>query len=174
MLDDKRGIQRPLPPGQTVERSSERRLFEDGQFYRPNGRALFVFDEPQPVADPTTAAFPFTLLTGRASSAHWHTQTRTGKSAVLRKLGHQHAYCEINPQDAGRLGIRAGEAIKVLSPRGEAEVQAMVTPTIRQGQLFIPMHYEVANRLTFSSFDPHSRQPSYKSCAVRVEKLIAS
>jgi assimilatory nitrate reductase catalytic subunit len=25
------------------------------------------------------------------------------------------------------------------------------------------------NQLTFPSFDPHSRQPSYKACAVRVQ-----
>jgi assimilatory nitrate reductase catalytic subunit len=33
------------------------------------------------------------------------------------------------------------------------------------------MHYETMNRLTFPSFDPYSRQPSYKACVVRVERL---
>ena len=31
------------------------------------------------------------------------------------------------------------------------------------------MHYVVTNELTFPSFDPYSRQPSYKACAVRLE-----
>jgi predicted molibdopterin-dependent oxidoreductase YjgC len=43
---------------------------------------------------------------------------------------------------------------------------AFVTPTVRPGQVFIPMHYDAVNRLTCASFDPHSRQPSYKPCAV--------
>jgi hypothetical protein len=32
------------------------------------------------------------------------------------------------------------------------------------------MHDVATNRLTNASFDPHSRQPSYKSGAVQVEK----
>jgi assimilatory nitrate reductase catalytic subunit len=31
------------------------------------------------------------------------------------------------------------------------------------------MHYEAVNRLTLAHFDPYSRQPSYKSCAVRIK-----
>jgi assimilatory nitrate reductase catalytic subunit len=44
----------------------------------------------------------------------------------------------------------------------------VVTPTVRPGQVFIPMHYVETNRLTHPSFDPYSRQPSYKSGAVEV------
>jgi assimilatory nitrate reductase catalytic subunit len=45
-----------------------------------------------------------------------------------------------------------------------------VTHNVRPGQVFIPMHYETANQLTFPAFDPHSRQPSYKHCAVSVTR----
>jgi assimilatory nitrate reductase catalytic subunit len=45
----------------------------------------------------------------------------------------------------------------------------VLTSTVQPGQLFIPMHYPEVNRLTLPAFDPHSRQPSYKHCAVRVE-----
>jgi len=30
------------------------------------------------------------------------------------------------------------------------------------------MHYEVTNRLTLAAFDPYSRQPAYKFCAVKI------
>jgi assimilatory nitrate reductase catalytic subunit len=33
----------------------------------------------------------------------------------------------------------------------------------------MPMHDAMTNRLTFAAFDPYSRQPSYKACAVRIE-----
>jgi hypothetical protein len=33
------------------------------------------------------------------------------------------------------------------------------------------MHYREVNRLTFPAFDPYSRQPSYKACAVKVEAI---
>ena len=36
------------------------------------------------------------------------------------------------------------------------------------------MHYADTNRLTFAGFDPHSRQPAYKDCAVRVRREAES
>jgi assimilatory nitrate reductase catalytic subunit len=108
------------------------------------------------------------LLTGRGTSAQWHTQTRTGKSAVLRQLHPEKIYAEINPRDAGRLGIRAQQMIEVRSRRGKLTARAFVTGTVQPGHVFIPMHYVETNRLTFPSFDPYSRQPSYKACAVAV------
>jgi anaerobic selenocysteine-containing dehydrogenase len=169
MLDEKRGIQWPLPQGQTVEPLSERRLFEDGQFYTPDRRARFVFEAPRPLPEPTTAAYPFTLLTGRGSSSQWHTQTRTAKSAVLRKLSPNVPYIEMSPQDAAGLGIRANAWVIVRSQRGQVRARAFVSHVVQPGQVFMPMHWADTNRLTFAAFDPYSRQPAYKACAVRIE-----
>jgi assimilatory nitrate reductase catalytic subunit len=57
----------------------------------------------------------------------------------------------------------------VTSRRGSVTAAAFVTPTVCRGQAFLPMHYATANQLTFPAFDPYSRQPSYKHCAVRIE-----
>ena len=116
-------------------------------------------------------AYPFVLLTGRGTSAQWHTNTRTGKSDVLRKLYPAKAYLEIHPDDAARLEIRPGHMVAVISRRARVECSAFVTRNVQPGQLFLPMHYGLVNRLTRADFDPHSRQPSYKHCAVRVEAL---
>ena len=86
MLEDRRGIQWPLREGEDVAPQSERRLFEDGRFFHADGKARFIFEEPRAVPEPTDARYPFALLTGRGSSSQWHTQTRTAKSALLRKL----------------------------------------------------------------------------------------
>jgi assimilatory nitrate reductase catalytic subunit len=112
--------------------------------------------------------FPLLLLTGRGSVAQWHTQTRTGKSAILRKLGPEKVYVEINPEDARALGVKPGQLVLVESPRGTIQAKAAVTYAVRPGQVFIPMHYPDVNRLTHPAFDPYSKQPSYKACAVRV------
>ena len=117
------------------------------------------------------AAYPFIMLTGRGSSAQWHTGSRTDKSAVLRKLAPTVLTAEINPDDASRLGIAAGDRVTVRSRRGTAEAIAVVTPTVQPGQIFLPMHFGTVNQLTYPSFDPHSRQPSYKACAVAVEPV---
>ncbi|MBV8967707.1 MAG: hypothetical protein JO331_01440, partial [Verrucomicrobia bacterium] len=65
--------------------------------------------------------------------------------------------------------IGARQRVEVASRRGAISAVAFITPTVRPGQMFVPMHYPEVNRLTLSVFDPYSRQPSYKACAVRVE-----
>jgi assimilatory nitrate reductase catalytic subunit len=147
----------------------ERRLFADGRFFTPDGRARFLFEMPRPVAEPTDADYPLVLLSGRGSSAQWHTGSRTNKSDVLRRLAPERCYVEVNPADAARQGIKQGAQIQVRSRRGSVEATAFVTPTVQPGQVFIPMHYPEVNRLTFPSFDPYSRQPSYKHCAVTLD-----
>ena len=121
--------------------------------------------------EPPDQGFPLLLLTGRGSVAQWHTQTRTGKSAVLRTLYPQGLYVEINPEDARTHGLRPGQWVLVESPRGRVRAKAVLTYTVRPGQVFMPMHYETTNQLTHASFDPYSKQPSYKACAVRVRPI---
>ena len=165
------GIQWPLPEGARVEAGSERRLFEDGRFFHPDGRARFLFSEPTRVPEPTDAAYPFTLLTGRGSSSQWHTLTRTAKSSVLQKLGARSAYVEISPVDASALGIAPDQEVVVESRRGKMTARAFVTHGVQPNQVFVPMHYARVNQLTVAAFDPHSRQPAYKACAVSVRAL---
>jgi anaerobic selenocysteine-containing dehydrogenase len=174
-LDATGGMQWPYPEDlksqiSNLKSSAERRLFADGTFHHPDGKARFIFDAPAPLPEPTDAEYPFTLLTGRGTSAQWHTQTRTGKSDVLRRLYPQNAYAEINESDAARLGISADERISLSSRRGSITVTAHLCQTVRPGQVFVPMHYAEANRLTHSAFDPHSRQPNYKACAIQISK----
>ena len=121
---------------------------------RPNGR---------------TGNIPFLLLTARGTSSQWHTNTRTGKSDVLRKLYPKDCYVEINPRDAQSLQIERNAVVRISSRRAMIRATAFVTPTVQPGQIFVPMHYGEVNRLTFPAFDSYSRQPSYKACAVKIE-----
>jgi assimilatory nitrate reductase catalytic subunit len=191
MLDAAGGIQWPFPEGspepapsagpvaalaatrepvrwQPADDNCHRRLFADGRFYHPDGRARFLFDSPASMPEPPSEAFPLLLLTGRGTAAQWHTQTRTGKSSVLKKLAPSEVYVEINPADARRAQIQPNQRVVVESQRGSVLAKAFVTHAVPPGQVFLPMHYETVNQLTLAHFDPHSRQPSYKDCAVRV------
>jgi assimilatory nitrate reductase catalytic subunit len=170
VLDAAGGVQWPLPERATDTRT-ERRLFEDGRFFTADQRARFIFDSPRTAPELPDADFPFILLTGRGTSAQWHTGTRTNKSDVLCKLAPGRVYVEINATDAARLGIESGQDVSIASRRATITARTFVTTTVQAGQVFIPMHYAEVNQLTLASFDPHSRQPSYKSCAVRVEKV---
>ena len=170
-LDKCGGVQWPHKQDAVGQPEQERRLFADGKFFRPDCKAKFLFDAPRPVAEPTDEEFPFVMLTGRGTSAQWHTNTRTGKSAVLRTLYPANAYVEIHPSDLARFGLVANKPVAVISRRGRIEGTAVASPSVQPGHLFIPMHYDVTNQLTRTEYDPHSRQPSYKYCAVRLEKI---
>ena len=178
MIDDCGGVQWPIAENRKPETGNrkdaaerERRLFEDGKFFTPDQRARFVFEEPRDAAEGVDDEFPFVLLTGRGTSSQWHTQTRTGKSDVLRRLYPADVYVEMNPLDADRLGVAEHSAVTIRSRRGEIRATAFLTTTAQPGHVFVPMHYAVTNQLTNPEFDPYSRQPSYKSCAVAIEGI---
>lgn len=177
MIDENGGIQwpvaenrhsSPISGSEEKEIPKERRLFEDGRFFTADGKARILFDEPRAMPEAPDSEYPFLLLTGRGTSSQWHTNTRTEKSDVLRKLYPPNCYAEIHPSEAERLGILPNSPIRVVSRRGALQAAAFVTPTVQPGQIFIPMHYREVNQLTFPAFDSLSRQPSYKACAVNV------
>ena len=166
------GIQWPCRPEELAEISdgNQRILFADGAFHHPDKKAKFLFSEPTEVAEKVSEAYPYILLTGRGTSAQWHTQTRTSKSEVLKKLYPKELYIDIHPADAEALGLIQDTPVIVKSARATVEVKTNVSTSVQMGQVFLPMHFAKANRLTCASFDPYSRQPSYKYCAVSIEK----
>ncbi|MCP5548469.1 MAG: molybdopterin oxidoreductase family protein, partial [Akkermansiaceae bacterium] len=169
-LDAEGGIQWPFPRGDAPRHPvRERRLFEDGVFPTPSGKARMFVSPPAGLPEEPNDLFPFLLLTGRGSSSQWHTLTRTGKSDVLAKLCPQSAWLEMHPDDVKRLGLRDGARVRVSTRRGTMEAALYQAPTVRPGQIFLPMHFPEVNTLTHPSFDPHSRQPNYKACAARVD-----
>ena len=132
MLDERGGIQWPCPGGESAAAGrTERRLFEDGRYYHPDGRARFLYEDPRPLPEPPTDRFPLLLLTGRGSAAQWHTQTRTAKSAVLRKLYPAQVYVEVNPADAKARGVVTNDAVQVESRRGRITATAFVTRSVQ-------------------------------------------
>ena len=180
MIDDLGGIQWPWPAKVLPEKGDvpkipmlERRLFEDGHFHHEDGKARFLFEEPRAMPEPPDEAYPLFLLTGRGTSSQWHTQTRTGKSDVLRKLYPKTVYVEINSVDADRLGIEPNSQVQIASRRAQIRATAFVTNTVQPGHVFVPMHYPEVNQLTNPAFDPYSRQPSYKACAVKISRASA-
>jgi assimilatory nitrate reductase catalytic subunit len=170
MLETMRGIQWPLPEGAEPCVGAERRLFENGGFFHTDRKARFCFEDPRSVPEQISDGYPFVLLTGRGSSSQWHTQTRTGKSAVLQKLHPSEPYVEISPLDAERLNVGHDDWLCIESRRGSMRARAHVTHVVKPGQLFVPMHYPETNQLTLAAFDPYSRQPAYKHCAVTVRR----
>jgi len=169
-IDAAGGVQWPCPTG-TEAPGGAPRLYTAGRFPTPSGKARLWCVSPEPVADAPDQHFPLLLNTGRTVE-HWHTRTKTGRVDILEKLAPE-AWVEVNPGDAERLGVRSGDHVRLVSRRGTIEkITVRVTSVVRTGEVFVPFHYDEAsaNRLTIDAFDPISREPNYKQCAVRLER----
>jgi len=108
-----------------------------GKFNKGLGKFSGV--EYKPPAENPDEEYPLILTTGR-SGAHYHTGTMTRRSWGLNML-HPEDALEINPVDAEYLGIRAGDAIKVSSRRGNITTKANVTTRVPAGTTFITFHF---------------------------------
>lgn len=169
-IDHAGGVQWPCPEA-TPDAAGTARLYANGRFPTPSGRAKLWCVSPEPIGDAPRPAFPFLLNTGRTVE-HWHTRTKTGRVGILEHLAPE-AWVEMNPADAKRLRLTSGDLVRVTSERGEIPaIPVRVTGIVRKGEVFIPFHYDemCANRLTMNEFDPISREPNYKQCAVRIER----
>ncbi|HEV2273549.1 MAG TPA: nitrate reductase [Acidobacteriaceae bacterium] len=169
------GVQWPYPDGCEAAPQAARRLYGDGIFETSNGRALLIPTEWKPFPDQVSELFPLVLNTGRTVE-HWHTRTKTGAVPILQKMSPR-AWLEMNPQDARQLAMRPHDLVDVVSARGAVRrVELRITEIIAPGQVFMPFHFAEwnANNITQSEFDPISREPNYKQCAVRVEKSAAA
>lgn len=165
------GIQWPYPEGTDLAVSASRRLYSDGRFETENGRARLLPTQWAPFPEQPSSEFPLILNTGRTVE-HWHTRTKTGAISILQRMSPR-AWLEMNPKDAQQLNLQAHDPVEVISARGRvSKVELRITEIVAPGQVFLPFHFVEtnANQITQSAFDPVSREPNYKQCAVRVEK----
>ncbi|MDP3811792.1 MAG: molybdopterin-dependent oxidoreductase [Hydrogenophaga sp.] len=180
MLQQQGPQQWPIKAG---EAEGKQRLYEDGVFPTPDGRARFAALPFVPLAEPRESRYPFSLTTGRLRD-QWHGMTRTG--TLGRLFGHvAEPAVQLNPQDMERRGLKEGDLVHVTSKRGSILVPLQGSADIGLSQAFIAMHWgaeylsglsstgEVlagVNALTTSAYCPSSKQPELKHAAVKVLK----
>jgi nitrate reductase (cytochrome) len=142
------------------------------KFYgRPDGRAV-VWARPQkPPEEVIDAEYPFYLTTGRILE-HWHTGTMTRHCKELRQANYE-TTAEFHPNDAQKLALKPGDPVRLSSRRGNQVFRAKITEDSREGMVYLHMHDpdRMCNILTNDVFDPVSRQPEFKICAVKVAKV---
>ena len=169
LLANEGPAQWPVTEGSAPQ--SDPRLYADGVFPTSTGRANLICTEWAPFPEQPNVEYPFILNTGRTVE-HWHTRTKTKEVPILERLSPR-AWLEINPRDAKRLGLRSHDLVDIVSRRGRtSEVELRLTEIIAPGQVFMPFHFceTNVNEVTQSAFDPISREPNYKQCAVQVER----
>jgi ferredoxin-nitrate reductase len=155
------------------------RLFTDKKFYTPSQKAIFNIPTAlENTSEEPNDQFPFILTTGRIRD-QWHTMTKTGK--VSRLMMHiPSPFLEINPIDAYKSSIKNGDIVVVTSTKGNVRVKAKVTDLIKEGVVFLPMHWgkqldndlNRTNNVTNTIVDPVSKEPDFKYTIVSVAKYV--
>lgn len=162
-------VQWPVRPGV----GGTARVFGDGVYHAPGGRARFVAPAAPTLPADLSDAYPLRLNTGRVRD-QWHTMTRTGKSA---RLGSHRAvpYVEVHPRDAARYGLTDGALARVSSATGSGVFEVQVAEGQRPGSIFVPIHWTretssggVVGPLVHGVVDPVSGQPDSKATPAAV------
>jgi ferredoxin-nitrate reductase len=175
ILKEKGSVQWPYVKKRYVKDSN--RLFTDKIFYTSSTKARIHAVPDEFGSEKADSDFPFILTTGRIRD-QWHTMSKTGKVNKLNQHFKQ-AFVEIHPADAEALCLVEGDIAVITSRRGEVRMKAKISAEIKQGVIFLPMHWgkilgsdlNRANNVTNDLIDPISKEPDFKYCAVNVAKF---
>ncbi|QNI37240.1 molybdopterin oxidoreductase family protein [Edaphobacter albus] len=146
-------------------------LYRDGIFRTEDGRARLHSVPCEPFQEQPDSNYNFILNTGRTVE-HWHTRTKTAEVGILNDMV-PNAWLEMNPSDAARLELKPHDRVTVRSRRGAvADLELRITGIVAPGQVFMPFHFSETNSniVTLGAYDPISREPNFKQCAVRIER----
>ena len=164
------------------------RLYTDGRFATPGGRARFVAVPYAPSAETRDARYPFALNTGRLRD-QWHGMSRSGQ--VARLFGHEPwPVVRMNPHDLPRRGLQDGDLVELRSRRGRIVLPLAADEGVGRAQAYVAMHwgeefvsgradgdaasspFAGVNALTQPAFCPDSRQPELKHAAIAVTRAV--
>jgi assimilatory nitrate reductase catalytic subunit len=151
------------------------RLYTDGVFPTPDGRATFSAAAARPTAEKRDAHYPFSLTTGRLRD-QWHGASRTG--TLGRLFGHaSEPVVELHPTDLARLRLNSGDLVTLKTRRGSIVLPTAASENMSPAQAFVAMHWGSefmagagVNTLTTGAFCPQSKQPELKHAAVKLTK----
>lgn len=161
----------PAPTWGEARHPGTPRMFLD-RFETPDGRALAVPVEHTPPDDVLDAEHPLYLVTGRVLQ-HYQSGAQTRRVADLNRVEPE-AYIELHPLTAQRLGIEAGDLVRVSSRRSTCEARARLSTDLRLDTVFMPFHYPgrgAVNRVTNPAVDPISGMPELKVATVSVRRI---
>lgn len=170
-LEANHGIQWPCW-SQDPEDKGTQYLHAGAEFATADKKGHFYFFPFTPVKEKETEEFPLSLSTVR-EVGHYSVRTMTGNCRLLRSLADEPGFITMNPEDCEALGIKEGELVRVISPRGRTVTRCLPTERVSKGATYMTYQWWIGacNELTNAKLDPKSNTPEFKYCACRVEKI---
>ncbi|MDQ0347687.1 arsenate reductase (azurin) large subunit [Ancylobacter vacuolatus] len=137
------GFQEPATGVQDGRIVGTKRLFADGTFNKPNGKAVFASTQWRGLEAPGKQAekdkFPFLINNGRANLVWQSAYLDVENEFVMDRW--PYPFIEMNPKDMTDLGLQAGDLVEVYNDNGSTQAMAYPTPTAKPKQAFMLFGY---------------------------------
>ncbi|MDR1854393.1 MAG: nitrate reductase catalytic subunit NapA [Azoarcus sp.] len=144
---------------------------EGVSFYGQKDGKANIFALPyQPPAEAPDKEYDLWMCTGRVLE-HWHTGSMTQRVPELHRAVPE-AVVFMHPDDAKARKLQRGQKVKVVSRRGEIQLQVETRGRNKppRGLVFVPFFDEqkLVNKLTLDATCPLSKETDFKKTAVKV------
>jgi arsenite oxidase large subunit len=169
------GIQTPtrVVNGVTVGTA---RLYEDGQFSTPSGKARFI---------PASPPWPGYAAKVEAQRSRYRFWINNGRSNHIWQTVYHHRFLdfynermpiphlEMHPADAEELQIAAGDVVEIVNDMGRVEAMAYPTEAVKRGHTFLIFGQPrgAAGELVSDHVDPATTIPYYKGAWADVRRI---
>ncbi|WP_320158922.1 molybdopterin-dependent oxidoreductase [Marinobacter litoralis] len=171
-------VQWPVTSGETGHVQQTPRLFSEGGFPTPGGRARLVPVSTQAAGQQPGQRYPLVVNSGRIRD-QWHTMTRTGLASKL--FAHRdEPFIDVHPADITDAGLVEGGLAMLTGPSGQFVGRVRSTSNQRRGEVFVPIHWNgqfassaLASELIAPTVDPISGQPESKHGIAAIKPLTA-
>jgi formate dehydrogenase alpha subunit len=113
--------------------------------------------------------YPFTLMIG---TVLFHSGRLSLHSDALLKISPE-GLLQMNPKDAGVLGIKEGQPVRVRSPHGAAVVRVSLNQKISEKSVFFPEVFAYAGVNNLLAVEPSASSgvPYFKTTSVMIDKI---
>jgi arsenite oxidase large subunit len=169
------GFQEPATAFKDGKIVGTKRLYTDGKFGTKDGKA--TFKEAQwrgfqaPGKDAQKAKFAFLVNNGRANHVWQSAYLDVENELVMDRF--PYSYIEMNPEDMGNVGVKAGDLVEVWNDAGSTQAMVYPTPTARKGETFMLFGYPTGVQGNVINGDGVNELviPNYKQTWANIRKI---
>ncbi|OYX15562.1 MAG: arsenate reductase (azurin) large subunit [Rhizobiales bacterium 32-66-8] len=133
----------PTPPADTQRIIGTKRLYADGKFNAPDGKATFMPTQWRGLQAPGKQAekdkFQYLINNGRANIVWQSAYLDVENEFVMDRW--PFPFIEMNPQDMAELKLKEGDLVEVYNDNGSTQAMAYPTPTAKPKQAFMLFAY---------------------------------
>lgn len=137
------GFQEPAVDFKDGRIVGTKRLYADGKFSRPDGKAQFMETKWRGLqAEGKQAqkdAYPFLINNGRANIVWQSAYLDVQNELVMDRW--PFPFIEMNPADMAKLGVKEGDLVEVYNDSGSTQAMAYPTPEAKPGHTFMLFAY---------------------------------